>query len=329
LRATVKLERTQSQWNLAMTMPTVLVGTWDSGVFAITDKAMRRELSGKAVAGMAHDGSGGALGIVGGNSLCRRDANGEWLTIATGDFGLVCCVALAASIYVGTDEAQVLKVRGRSFERLEGFNHVAGRERWYAGTALIDGRLVGPPLGVRSMTATCDRTAILANVHVGGIPRSADQGATWHPTIDVDADVHQVCAHPTRPELVIAAAASGLCVSRDAGTTWSIEQEGLHAPYCSAVGFVGDNIFVSASTDPFAEHGALYHRPIDDQRPLRRAAGGLPAWFDGRVATDGIAARGPLAAITDSGGNCYLSENAGRTWQRRAHVASPSSLFIY
>jgi RND family efflux transporter MFP subunit len=35
----------------------------------------------------------------------------------------------------------------------------------------------------------------LVNVHVGGIPRSVDSGATWAPTIDVDADVHEVKDH--------------------------------------------------------------------------------------------------------------------------------------
>jgi Neuraminidase (sialidase) len=81
------------------------------------------------------------------------------------------------------------------------------------------------------MTATSDGTVLLVNVHVGGIPRSTDGGTTWHPTIDIDHDVHDVCAHPTRPGLVAAAAARGLGVSRDGGATWTVEVEGLHASY--------------------------------------------------------------------------------------------------
>ena len=69
--------------------------------------------------------------------------------------------------------------------------------------------VMGPPLGVRSIAATCDGAALLANVHVGGIPQSTDSGLTWRPTIDIEADVHEVCAHPTRPEIVIAAAGAG------------------------------------------------------------------------------------------------------------------------
>jgi hypothetical protein len=46
--------------------------------------------------------------------------------------------------------------------------------------------------------------------HLGGL--ATDSGLTWRPTIDIDSDVHQVCAHPARPDIVIAAA--GLCISR-------------------------------------------------------------------------------------------------------------------
>jgi hypothetical protein len=114
---------------------------------------------------------------------------------------------------------------------------------------------------------------LLANVHVGGIPRSFDRGATWQPTIDTDSDVHEVRAHPTRPGLVVAAAAIGLCISMDGGATWEIEQTGLHASYCSAVGFADDDILVAAATDHFAPLGAIYRRAVDEHRPLVKVAG--------------------------------------------------------
>src|SRR4029434_8936662 len=109
---------------------------------------------------------------------------------------------------------------------LDSFDAVDGRDTWYAGSAVINGERVGPPLGIRSITATADGSVLLANVHVGGIPRSTDGGTTWQSTIDVDSDVHEVRAHPHRPDVVMAAAAIGLCTSRDGGATWDIEQEG-------------------------------------------------------------------------------------------------------
>jgi hypothetical protein len=93
----------------------------------------------------------------------------------------------------------------------------SGRETWSAGSAVINGRCGGLPLGIRSITATADGAVLLAYVHVGGVPRSTDGGATWRPTIDVDSDIHEVRSHPNRPGIVMVAAAIGPCTSGDVG----------------------------------------------------------------------------------------------------------------
>ena len=55
-----------------------------------------------------------------------------------------------------------------------------GRDRWYTPWG-------GPP-DTRSMTSADGK--VYANVHVGGVVRSADAGRTWQPTaLDIDADV--------------------------------------------------------------------------------------------------------------------------------------------
>jgi photosystem II stability/assembly factor-like uncharacterized protein len=238
-------------------------------------------------------------------------------------------VAVGDVIYVGTDDARVLRVRaGGALEQLDGFDAVAGRDTWYAGSAVIDGERVGPPLGIRSITATADGSILLANVHVGGIPRSTDGGATWQSTIDVDSDVHEVRAHPHRPDVVMAAAAIGLCTSRDGGATWDIEQEGLHASYCSAVAFVGESVFVSASEHHFATQGRVYRRRLDGHGSLV-AVGGLPTWTEGIVDTGCIATRGPEIAVADAKGNLYVSADTGHSWSRRASdLPAPSSVLI-
>jgi len=312
-----------------VTTPNVLVATWDDGLFAVTDATRDHELPGQSIRALAPDGRGGALAIVGKRALWRRDPAGVWSTLWESELDLACCVAIGDDIFVGTEDARILRVSaGGQVEPLRAFDTVAGRDTWYAGTILIYGELVGPPLGVRSMTATLDGT-LLANVHVGGIPRSVDGGATWTPTIDVDSDVHEVRAHPSRAGIVVAAAAVGLCTSRDGGATWDVEDAGLHAPHCSAIAFVGDDVLVSAATDPFASHGAIYRRPVDGAGPLVLVGNGLPEWLDGIVDTRCIAARGGAAAVCDSEGNLYVSADAGQTWSHRAGGApSPSSVLI-
>jgi photosystem II stability/assembly factor-like uncharacterized protein len=313
-----------------MTTPTVLVATWLDGLIVIVGAHSKRELQGQAVRGLVSDGKGGALAVVDGRSLRQRSATGEWRTIAESDSDLACCLAVCGEIYVGTDNAEVLRLGASgNLERMPGFASVPGRDAWYAGTALIDGKVLGPPLGIRSMTATCDGAVLLANVHVGGIPRSTDGGATWHPTIDIEEDVHEVRAHDSRPDIVIAAAATGLCISRDAGKTWSVEREGLHAPHCSAVAFAGGDVLVSASVDPFSAQGGMYRRPLDGPGPLTAVGGGLPEWLEGKVDTACIATRGSTLALVDSGGNLYLSKDDGQTWSRIAHqLPMPSGVLI-
>lgn len=313
-----------------MTIPTILAATWADGVFAFTRETRHHELAGQPVRALAPDRQGGALAVVDGHSLCRRNAQGEWSRIANCEFQLACSVAVDDVIYVGTDDARVLRVSANGkIDPLGGFDAVPGRDTWYAGSALIDGELVGPPLGIRSITATSDGAVLLANVHVGGIPRSTDGGLTWQPTIEVGSDVHEVCAHPIHPGIVIAAAATGFGFSRDGGATWTVEQAGLHAAYCSAVAFSGDDVLVAASAGHFATEGAVYRRPIHLKSPLTRVGGGLPEWLEGIADTGCIAALAAALVVADQAGNLYESADAGRTWSRRANgLPAPSSVLI-
>jgi hypothetical protein len=245
--------------------------------------------------------------------------------------GLSCCIVAGETILIGTDEPSLLRVNAKtnSVEKIQSFDLVPGRETWYAGSAIIDGKRVGPPLGVRSLASSSDGVAWLVNVHVGGVPLSIDSGQNWQPTIYIDADVHEVRAHPNRPNVVAAAAAVGLCMSMDGGGTWRIEAEGLHAPHCSAVAFVGNDVLVSASESPFSPEGAIYRRPIDERRTLALVQGGLPRWLSGKVDTHCIAVNGPAIAIADMGGNLYTSVDQGHTWLLQAEgLPQPSSVLI-
>jgi hypothetical protein len=315
-------------------MPThsILIATWSNGLFSVTGKMVRQELADRSVRSLVADGRGGVLAIVDGHSVCRRSSDGEWAEIAKSEFDLSCCVPIGSVVFVGTDDAHVLRVDpDGAQQRLTGFDAVAGRDKWYAGSAIIDGKRMGPPLGIRSMAATCDGATLLANVHVGGVPRSTDSGLTWQPTIDISSDVHQVCTHPKLPDMVIAAAAVGLCTSRDAGMTWTIEQRGLHAHHCSAVAFGRNDIFMSAASSPFAAEGAVYRCPIDSNGTLQPLGGGMPPWTDGIVDTDCIATRDSMVAVIDRAGHLYVSDDDGASWSSpfdRLNQIVPSGLYI-
>jgi hypothetical protein len=307
----------------------VLIATWGDGLFVLSGSNVRHELPGRSVRSLTDDRNGGSIAIVDARRVERRASSGEWRVIATMDVDVACCLPAGDRLYVGSDDARIFVVETGRCDALTGFDAVPQRDKWYAGGAVVDGKYLGPPLGVRSMTMTCDGGALLANVHVGGIPRSIDGGATWRPTIDIDLDVHEVHAHPTRPDLVIAAAAAGLCVSRDGGATWTIEREGLHASYCSAVAFAGDDILIAAAADHFATEGAIYRRSVDRPGPLQPIGGGLPRWISGICDTGCIAVRGSTVALADRAGHLYWSHDLGRTWSCEPTGASgPSSVAI-
>ena len=315
-----------------MATSTILVATWSEGLFAIGQDGREQELANQSVRGLVSDGRRGALAIVDGHSLRRRTPDGDWTTMATSEYALSCCIAAGETIFAGTDDARLLRLSdqgGGMLVRVDGFDSVAGRETWFAGSAMVNGQRLGPPLGIRSLAASANGSILFANVHVGGIPRSMDGGRTWQPTIDINSDVHEVRAHPANVDLVVAAAAVGLCLSHDAGATWTIERDGLHASYCSAVGFSGDDILVSASLDHFAAQGKLYRRPAARDGGTVAVEGGMPAWTAGIVDTGCIATHGSTIAVADRGGNLYCSYDGGRAWSCAVTgLPTPSGVLI-
>ena len=113
---------------------TVLLATWDDGLFVVSGEDRHHELAGQPVHALATDGHGGTLAIVSGDSLRRRTSDGEWQTLATSEFQLACCAPVADVIYVGTDDARVLRVSGDgSVEQLRGFETVDGSRHLVCG----------------------------------------------------------------------------------------------------------------------------------------------------------------------------------------------------
>jgi hypothetical protein len=292
----------------------VHVGTAD-GLFTLNGST-ERQVDGHSVTALAH-----GWAIFDGETVVHETDDGwrQAMTVRSpersiGVHGALLARSDDAIVGWGSSLTRVFK-KGR-FEPIAGFEEVPGRDDWHA----VGSR---QPY-VRSLTATAGGV-LLANVHVGGIPRSADDGATWEPTIDVDADVHQVRAHPQRPDLVLAAAAVGLCRSDDAGKTWTVLTDGLHASYCRAVATAGDVMFVSASTGPFADQAALYRRAIDGDGPLERCTGGLPEWQPNNIDTACLDTDGTRVAFGGADGVVYGSEDAGRTWRVVADGLPPVS----
>ena len=125
-----------------MTKPTILVATWGDGLFAVTGDGSAQEIANQPTRGLAPDGRGGALAIVDRHSLRRRAPSGAWATVATSEFELSCCMAVRDTIYAGTDDARMLclSYEGGVLDPIDGFDNVAGRDVWFAGSAIVNGQ---------------------------------------------------------------------------------------------------------------------------------------------------------------------------------------------
>ena len=224
-----------------------------------------------------------------------------------------CLIADGGDLLIGTVEAHLLRLSGGSLEPVASFDRADGRDAWYTPWG-------GPP-DTRSLCRGADGT-LYANIHVGGILRSRDRGATWIPTVDIDDDVHQVLAHPTESGCVFAAAAIGLLRSVDCGETWVRETEGLHATYARAVAVAGDTLLLTASEGPKSRRAAVYRRPLAGG-PFEHCSNGLPEWFDANIDTHRLAAADETAAFGTDDGRVFVSDDEGRTWELADEKLSP------
>lgn len=309
---------------------TLLASTWNNGVFVLDEGGLSHELPGRTVRGLSQDLAGGAYAAVDDRYLFRRKPSGEWERLATSDSVLSVTFAVNDKVYAGTDDARVLRLNDPGeFDQIDSFDSIEGRESWLAGTIVIDGKEVGPPLGVRSMSGAANGH-LFANIHVGGIPKSEDGGVTWKPTIDVELDAHEVRVSPYNNNIIAAATAYGLCMSWDAGQSWSVQKDGLHDQYCSAVVVTAEHIFVAASEGHFTKEGAIYRRSIDPSNErLEKVGAGLPKWLGGIVDTSCIASNGDDMALVSAGGEIFTSNDAGHNWRKRQEtVAGVSSVLI-
>lgn len=279
-------------------MTTLLVAT-AGGLHEVAEGGGRVHLDGRDVT--AVHGLGWA--VLDGREVVHCE-HGRWAPYGTLPDGVraTCLEVAPHGVFLGTEGASLLRRDDEGFARVAGFDEAPGRDGWYTPWG-------GPP-DTRSLAVTGDGT-LLVNVHVGGILRSEDGGATWEPTIDLHEDVHQVVTVPGTPTAV-AATGTGFATSRDGGRTWDLDDEGLHASYLRGVAVTGDAAVVSASRGPGGGDPVLYRRPLSGGS-FERVDAGLPD-LGGNVDTGWLVADGDVVAVALADGSVHRSADGGRTF---------------
>ena len=260
-------------------------------------------LVGREVTALAPDGNGWLVLAEGSEVFRVHGGEVDSLGAVVEETGR-CLQPIPDAVLVGTAQARLAVIRDGTVTMLRSFDEAEGREAWYTPWG-------GPP-DTRSLAGSADGT-LFANVHVGGILRAETPDGVWSPTIDIDADVHEVLTDPFDPGHVVAATARGLAESRDEGGTWRFAREGLDAPYARAVALDGDRLYLSASTGPRGGRAGVYRREPGSAF-FEKCGGGLPEWFGGNVDSHRLAAAGGTALFGTEDGNVFLSEDGGDSW---------------
>jgi photosystem II stability/assembly factor-like uncharacterized protein len=293
-------------------MPRILIGTRE-GLRSLDDGGDEGpvELLGRSVDAVVRDGP--ELWAIVDRSEIWHAPDAAWRHVATLQGLAATCLAMTDAIHVGSSEARLFRLVGSTLEPVVAFDAVDGRDGWSTPWG-------GPP-DTRSLSEW--GPDVYVNVHVGGILRSGDGGATWKPTIDVDADVHQVA---TAEGLVLAACAGGLAVSRDRGATWSMRIDGLEAgaTYARAVAVCGDRVLLSTSAGPRGGRAVL-HRAGLEGGAFERCGSGLPESFDENIDTGCLDALndGSCAAFGTADGRVFCSRDGGGSWEELASGLPP------
>jgi hypothetical protein len=293
-------------------VPTIFIAT-DNGLptFDHDDRTLDMAHEGRSVTALGRMDAG-VWAILDEAELWHTAESG-WTHLTDLDDGLraTCVAGIRGDVFVGTSEARLFRLAGETLEPVPAFDEAGGRESWYTPWG-------GPP-DTRSLANWDDD--IYVNVHVGGILRSDDGGAMWTPTVDIDADVHQVT---TAEGLILAACAGGLAVSTDRGATWTVRTDGLDARYSRAVAVCGDAVLVSASNGPRGGNAAVY-RGGHRSGAFERCTEGLPASFDDNIDTYCLDALpdGSFAAFGTSDGSVYRSTDQGEHWEELASGLQP------
>ncbi len=233
----------------------------------------------------------------------------KWEKILTSEIKLNCiCWVETGGLLLGTEQARLAWARNGELDFIESFDLLLDRKQWYTPW--------GAPPDVRSLSVATDGT-IYANIHVGWIARSKDNGNTWQILKEqIEMDVHQVVAHPTNPNIVFAATADGFFISSDYGKTFVRKWDHIPEKYQRACAcFAESNIYlVSVSNGPHGNVAASLYRSKNEGDNWEKVDG-LPASISDNIDTYQIASLNDgIAYIIVNNTSLFKTRNYGKDW---------------
>ena len=209
-------------------------------------------------------------------------------TIATGIEQDIECLLIIDEeplrLLIGTGESHIYRYEDGKTEIVESFDQMPIREKWYTPWG-------GPP-DVRSFAKTTNGW-VYADIHVGSIMCSPDQGITWEPvTPDLHEDVHQVITSPQQNERVYANTARAVYISDDRGKSWSHRSDGFPHSYGRAIAVHPDDpdcLLATVSKGPHGDAEGQLYRSDDAGQTWEHVTNGFPESVSHNIDTFHIA----------------------------------------
>ena len=188
--------------------------------------------------------------------------------------------AADGAVYAGTEPSRLFRSddKGESWRELKALLELPSRPRWRfpprPWTSHV--RWIAP--------SPHEADLLLVGIELGGLMRSSDGGHSWQDhRPGAQPDVHSLAWHPRVRGRAYEAGGGGAAFSTDGGETWEPADDGRDRNYTWSVTVDPDDAdcwYVSASTGPFAAHGAatpqarIYRRR--DGEPWQPLTDGLP-----------------------------------------------------
>lgn len=234
-------------------------------------------------------------------------------TIATGIEEPIECLLILDDnplrFLVGVEAPHVYAVTDGGTERLGSFDELECRGDWYTPW--------GGPAAVRSMARTRDGW-VYADIHVGSIMRSPDQGRSWEPvTPDLHQDVHQVATSPREDDRVYANTAHAVYLSNDRGKSWQHRSDGFPYYYGRAIAVhpeEPDCLLASVSTGPHGDAQGQLYRTDDAGLSWSHVTDGFPDTTAGNIDTFHIGFTPDGRAWSIAADSLYNSQDRGLSW---------------
>jgi hypothetical protein len=249
------------------------------------------------------------------NSIIILDANEERL-LETGIKDRIDSLCIVnekpLDLLIGTTPPYIYRIDEEDpAKRIKTFDDLEVRSQWYTPW--------GGPAAVRSMAST-KKGWIYADIHVGSIMRSPDNGRTWEPvTPTLHKDVHEVTTTPASDRRVYANTYLSVYVSDNKGDSWEHRSNCLNNRYGRGIAVNPgdpDTMLCGVSDGPIGVdvHGQLYYTE-DAGISWTHATKGFPESTKKNIDTFHIAYADKDIAWVTNENILFMSRNRGKTWE--------------